>query len=216
MSCSRQAGRRLYGNDDFLIVPNCIDYNRFQFNNDKRKDIRKQIDILQDDFVVGTIGHMSVIKNQSFLIGLLTKLLDTNDKFVLVIVGDGPERKKIENEIKRNNLNDKVIILPAIKEVEKYYLMMDVFVLPSLHEGLPMTALEAQVSGLPIIISEGVPSDAIITDRAYRLPLDLDIWKDKIRDMRDLELVRDNVVISDMFDISKCAERLNSIYFSDV
>lgn len=146
-----------------LMINNGIDSLKYSFNNEIRMKMRSELGIHKDDFVIGHVGSFIPLKNQSFLIDILNELLKKNYKTKLLLIGDGQTRKEVM--LKSQSLGlDKFCIFTGIRtDVHKLMLAMDAFVMPSWFEGLPMSLVEAQASGLPIIASDTISRDSDIT-----------------------------------------------------
>ena len=162
-ACSKAAGEFYYGkeavkNGLVKVIPNAIDLEKYKFNKAIRDKVRKELNI-ENKFVVGHIGRMATQKNQKFLLKIFAELRKENDKTVLLMVGDGPLRKELENEITKLKLNDSVILLGTRKDIPNLLMAMDVFVLPSLYEGLPVVCVEAQTTGLRCILSDMITKE---------------------------------------------------------
>lgn len=184
-ACSRQAGEvRFIGESlkKLTVIKNGIDVNHFSYNPDVRKFTRALFEISESTLVVGHVGRLSPEKNHLFLINVFNKVVESGSDAVLLLVGDGPEKEKLETRITELGLEDKVWLLGAQSDVAPYLQAMDVFVFPSIFEGLGIVAIEAQASGLPVIASDNVPVDAQITNEFRFLSLDaaLDDWRDAI------------------------------------
>lgn len=146
-----------------LMINNGIDSLKYAFNNEIRKKIRSELGIYKDDFVIGHVGSFIPLKNQSFLIDILNELLKKNSKTKLLLIGDGQTRKEVMLKSQALGL-DKFCIFTGIRtDVHKLMLAMDAFVMPSWFEGLPVSLVEAQASGLPIIASDTISYDSDIT-----------------------------------------------------
>lgn len=151
LACSEMAGDWLFGsNSDFIIINNGIQIDRFKFNSIDRKKIRKKYNIGDSEFLIGNVGRICEQKNQFFLIEVLRKTKNKDIK--LMIVGDGDKKKLLVNKIKNYNLEDRVILVPTVLDVEKYYNAFDLFVLTSKFEGLGMVSVEAQANGLNCVL----------------------------------------------------------------
>jgi glycosyltransferase involved in cell wall biosynthesis len=214
LSCSQKAGEWLYNGKNFELVPNCIDYKRFAFDKDVREAIRHKNGFSDEAYIIGTVGHLSDIKNHIFLEDVLFNLSKKSSNYYLAIVGEGENKKKIEQKAESLFLCDRIAIFPPTPKVEQYYQMFDLYALPSLHEGFPMTVLEAQVSGLPVLLSEGVPPDVMISGNTDRLPLNVEQWVEIIENRFNSRLDRENVSIDQSYDIVNCAKDLEEIYLS--
>lgn len=164
LSCGTKAGQYMYGNNKYIVIPNSIDVSQFVFNCEKRKKARKKLGINQHDILLGNIGRLTEQKNQMFLLDVLRKLKLSDPNYKLVIIGSGEKRLEIANMIRDYGLDKEVFLVLPIKNVEKLYDAMDIFLLPSLYEGFPVSAIEAQVSGLPTILSSEIDKSAKITE----------------------------------------------------
>ena len=173
-ACSKAAGEFYYGKEAVAnglvkVIPNAIDLEKYKFNQAIREKIRKSLNI-EDKFVVGHIGRMAPPKNQKFLLQIFKKVKKERTNSILLMIGNGPLKKEIESEIKRLNLQDSVILLGVRNDVPNLLMAMDVFVLPSLSEGLGIVAMEAQASGLKCILSDKVPVETDMGGAKY-IPL---------------------------------------------
>lgn len=179
-ACSTEAGRYLYGKRQFKIVRNAIDADRFTFNKDKREEIRKQLGIDRDDLVIGHVGRFTEAKNHPFIIHVFSKIKQIRSDSRLILVGDGEQKVKdeITNLIYRLDLQDSVILAGVHPNTQDYYSAFDVFLFPSLFEGLPLAGVEAQCEGLPCLFSNNITKELDITDFANFMSLDadVDIW----------------------------------------
>ena len=159
LACSNAAARWLFKNrnDEVKIIQNGIECEQFAFSQEVRNQVRKELE-LDQHFVMGHVGRFNHPKNHSFLVDLFAQIVNVIPKAKLVLVGDGPLRREIEEKIQDLHLKDKVKILGVRSDIHRLLQGFDLFVFPSLHEGLPVTLIEAQGSGLPCLISD------VITD----------------------------------------------------
>jgi len=179
MACSEIAGKWLFGKRDFHIVRNAIDINKFLFNNIIRNGVRKEWDI-ENDFVIGHIGRFDTQKNHSFLLDVFA---DVNKHFPntkLILVGDGHLRNSIESQIETLKIQNAVILAGVRDDIERFYNAFDLFVLPSLFEGLPVVSIESQANGCPSLLSDQVSAEANIANKMDFLPLVKNIWIEKL------------------------------------
>ena len=180
VACGEKAGERLYGKGAYKkranLILNGINTEIFRFSEEKRNEIRQQLN-LQDKFVIGHTGRLAGVKNQSFLIELMPEILKKRENAVLLLLGDGDDRKMLEEKTDALNLKDKVIFAGSVCNVHDYLNSMDVFAFPSLYEGMPLSILEVQSNGLPCVISDTVPPDVFLTDLIH--PISLNDSKDK-------------------------------------
>lgn len=183
IGCGKSAGEWLFGKEFFerfgTIIFNGIDLNQFQFSEDHRTQIRTK-HAIDNCFVIGHVGHLAAVKNQSFVIRLLPKVLETNPLTKLLLLGDGEDRYLLEELVHSLKLEENVILTGNVNNVGEYMSAMDLFVFPSLYEGMPLALIEAQTNGLPCLISDKIPDDAIQTDLVQKLPLNPEVWINEI------------------------------------
>lgn len=182
-ACSDLAGKWLYGKKckDYTIVPNGVDTNRFEFNNEMRDKIRGDFKFESNDIIIGHVGRFSEQKNQKFFIEL-ANILPNNYKFLLI--GDGPKKIQFQESVNANGLDNRFIILSNSNKIEHYYNAMDLFVMPSTYEGLPIVSVEAQTNGLICVLSDSVSRNSDLSDHCYFIPLtDLDNWGEIIKNI---------------------------------
>ena len=173
-ACSELAAEWLFKEkaSEAIIIKNAIEIERFEFNEEKRKIIRKELNIDKNDIVIGHVGRFNKQKNHKFLIELFYEYQKKVQNSKLLLVGDGVLRKEIEEQIFRLKLNDKVILVGNHKNVEDYYNAMDLFVFPSLYEGLGMVLIEAQINGLRCLTTKDfVPNSANVTGEVKYIDL---------------------------------------------
>jgi glycosyltransferase involved in cell wall biosynthesis len=166
----------------FKLVNNAIDTEKFTFNLKTRINKRMELN-LSDKFIVGHVGRFSNQKNHLYLVEIFKSLSEENPNAHLLLVGDGYLRNDIESKIEEYNLLNKVSMLGVRKDIPELLQAMDVFVMPSYHEGLPVTLIEAQASNLPCIISDTITSEVQINDNVIKCKLDADViqWVELIK-----------------------------------
>ncbi|MGY3718133.1 glycosyltransferase family 1 protein [Sutcliffiella cohnii] len=174
-ACSKTAGewlfgKKIYKNEKFLVVNNAIDSKKFIFDEKTREEIREEFAI-DGKFVIGHIGRFNTPKNHEFLIDIFKEVYEKNNRAVLLLVGDGELREPIKAKINKMNLSDNVIFTGVRKDIPEILQAMDIFVFPSLYEGLGIAVIEAQAAGLPCIVAETIPKEAFVTDHIYSLSL---------------------------------------------
>lgn len=163
-SCGDKAGEWLFGKDvEFYTMNNAIDTDKFLINNRIRSKYRTEFNV-GDNWVFGHIGRFNTQKNHLFLLQIFSEVIKIKENARLFLIGDGNLRKEIELEINRLNLGDQVTLLGVRSDVPDLFQMFDVFVFPSLYEGLPVTLIEAQASGLQIFASNTITDEVILTD----------------------------------------------------
>ena len=182
-ACSEVAGRFQFGNKAFdkgqvTIINNGIDLNKYKFNLEGRNRVRNALNLKENDYLVGNIGRLVETKNQQFILKIASKCPDK--KFI--ILGNGELEETFRNEIKEKHL-DNVYLEVTTGNIVDYYSAFDMFLLPSLYEGLGLAMIEAEANGLYVVCSEFVPSVTLLTGYGKYLPIedkDIDKWAEEI------------------------------------
>lgn len=175
-ACSDKAGKWLYGEKatkqpNYRMIPNGVDLKRFAFHKEKRRQMRNQLKITEDTFVVGHIGRITVPKNHQFLVELFAAYHKENPKSKLLLVGDGELFEAVQQQCTQLGIREAVIMVGSKTNTEDYYQAMDIFVFPSLWEGLPVSVVEAQANGLICLLSDVITRDVDLTDQVKYLSL---------------------------------------------
>ena len=206
-------GRKAVKNGKVEILPNAINPERFKFSETSRQEIRTMYGIAEDDFVIGHVGRFFPEKNHKFIIELFLEYSQNNSRSKLLLVGDGPLQAEIQDLVKQNGLEDKVIFAGLQKNVVGFYCAMDVLLLPSTREAFPMTLVEAQYNGLPCIVSSAVPKETAITDKVFPLTVEnVKPWCEKLSSLNEAVDRRNPQIKSERFDIRTCYGMLESLY----
>lgn len=160
------------------VIRNGIDFNRFYNLRKTREEIRKELNISEDTYLIGHVGRFTYQKNHEFLINVFDLTLKKNPNSHLLLVGEGKLKKDVERQLLELNIADKVTILSNRNDVAELMNTMDVFVFPSRWEGLGIVLIEAQVSKLNCVVSNNVPSEAFQSEYITSLSLeeDFDTW----------------------------------------
>lgn len=188
-ACSDVAAKWFFGNDkDVVILNNSVDTEAYDYDEEKSKRLKSEFG-LENMFVVGHIGRFAPEKNHVFLIKIFEKILKKERDAVLLLCGDGDKRKETEELVKVKELQDRVKFLGIRNDIIDLLHVFDVMIFPSLFEGLPFVLVEAQATGLPCFVSDGVSRQAKLTDVLEFIPLDegADYWADVIIKHRDEE-----------------------------
>lgn len=170
-ACGQQAGVWMFGRKDFRILNNAIDVDCYRYDANKREEIRKELDIGPNAFVIGHVGRFSKQKNHTFLLDVFAEILKKSPEARLLLVGDGELRRDIEEKARALNIKKAIIFTGVRSDVSALMQAMDVFLFPSLYEGLSIAAIEAQAAGLPCVISNNIPTDCDLTENIYRCDL---------------------------------------------
>lgn len=184
-ACSDKAGKWLFGEkaltrSNYRMIPNGIDLKRFAFCEEKRQQMRQKLGIAEDTFVLGHIGRITVPKNHQFLVELFADYYKENRNSKLLLVGDGELFETVQRQCTQLGISDAVIMVGSKTNTEDYYQAMDVFVFPSLWEGLPVSVVEAQANGLKCLLSDVITHDVDLTDQIKYLALnEKKLWLDE-------------------------------------
>lgn len=188
MCCSEFAGRWLFGNKEYdngnvYLLNNAIDLDKFKYDEKVRKEKRKELNISDDILVIGHVGRFVEQKNHRFLIDVFNEYHKENKNSILMLIGQGPLLFEMKEKIKKLNIEDKVLFLGQKENINDYYNVMDLFLFPSLYEGLGMVMVEAQVNGIPCVASTEVPTCAKINNFVKFVKLSDDIlnWVNAIK-----------------------------------
>lgn len=185
-ACGQEAGEWMFRTTEFKILNNAIDSKRYIYDSEKAIKVRENLNISSDAYVVGHVGRFALTKNHELLVKIFAKLLEKEVNAILLLVGDGELREQIEKQVESLGIADKVIFAGVRSDVDELLQAMDVFVFPSLYEGLPVSMVEAQAAGLPCIISDRVSEECKKTDLVQQVDLDvnLNVWVEKILDVK--------------------------------
>lgn len=221
LACSELAGRFQFGNrkwesGSIRLVKNAIETDRFKFDEKARAELRAEFG-LKDKFIVGHIGRFAPAKNHQGLIAIFAEVANRRDDAVLVLVGDGPLRKQVEEHVRAKGLEDRVVFVGERHDARRFYSMFDVFCLPSLYEGLSVVLVEAQANGLKCIISDCNSRESKLTDQVEFFPLDAPYaqWADRLLAAKRADSARCRQQLATAgYDITHEAERLAEFYKS--
>lgn len=200
-ACSKIAAQWMFDTtDNVSIIRNGVDINKFKFNLAARESIRKKLKI-DGKIVIGSVSDFSPQKNPEFILNLV-KSFQNDNQYVFLFVGNresGCDLKKlVDNDICVNN----VIFAGAVTNVPDYLSAMDIFILPSKFEGLPMCALEAQVNGLYTIVSDKVTDETKCSKYFNRLCLDISTWK---KEIQNIDIASNRTDMNSFLDLEKAS-----------
>lgn len=214
-SCGKDAGQWLYCNSKFQILNNAIDAEKFIYNSDVSFKTKQSLDLL-GKFVIGHIGRFNKQKNHEFLIDIFEKIHIKDNNSILLLVGVGELEEKIKLKVQNLGLTKSVKFLGLRNDIVTLLQAMDLFLFPSLFEGLPVTIVEAQASGLPCIVSDNITTEVKITNCLEYLSLndDADIWAEKILNYKRKYKRKNmyNTICEKGFDIKANALWLEKFY----
>ena len=214
-ACGKDAGDWMFSRVPYQIINNAIDAAAYTYNPAKRTEMRRQLG-LTEELLVGHVGRFNPQKNHPFLLDIFAALLKKEPNAVLLLVGGGEDMLKIQAKAQALGIAEHVRFLGIRSDVADLMQAMDVFVFPSLYEGLPVTMVETQAAGLPCLISDKVPPECILTEGLVDiLPLSADpeVWAEKILEKREVPRTdRRAEIAAHGFDITAEAVKLQEFY----
>ncbi|AXY25298.1 hypothetical protein CL176_04405 [Suicoccus acidiformans] len=181
LSVSKEAGKFLFDQQCYQILPNGINVKNYKYNENKRKSLRKKYQIKDNEIVIGHVGELNKNKNQQYLINLIEIL--SKEDYRLILIGEGEDRDFLEMEISKKGLDKKVKLLGKLDNVYDWLNVFDLFVFPSLTEGLTLAVLEAQANGLKCYVSDTISEEVNVTQtlEIFNLSDSIDVLANKIR-----------------------------------
>ena len=214
-ACGKKAGDWMFGGSKYQLMNNAIDIYQYEYNQVIAEKVRVKLNI-DKDLVIGHVGRFNPQKNHEFLINIFNAICQKKENVKLLLIGDGEEKESIIKRVCELGLKNKVIFTGVRSDVNELLQAMDVFVFPSLYEGLPVTMIEAQAAGLPCIMSDKISKECIVTKdlvSVSRLCDSAEIWADLILDKANITRKNHNEEIKDSgFDIFTVAENIQKFY----
>jgi len=203
----------ILGISSTIVIRNGIDFNRFYNCKKSKGEMRDKLGIAREAFVIGNVGRFSIPKNHEFLIDIFAELKKRNPESFLLLIGDGPLKKGVISKLSAFDLKD-YLILSNRTDIPELLKAMDVFVFPSLYEGLGIALIEAQVSGLRCVVSNKIPKEAIRNENVVVSSLSASVssWCDAIMDSTIIGKAYGD--LSD-YDMNKEIHKLEECYLKD-
>lgn len=215
IGCSDEAGKWLFGTFPYEVLKNAVDTSAYSYNKALRDEVRKKAG-LTDSLVVGHIGRMAYQKNHEYLLDIFANLSKSNDNARLLLVGDGELRPEIERKIDTLGLASRVLLLGNRSDVPALLQAMDILVLPSRFEGLPVVLVEAQAAGLPCLASDAVSRASNVAGLVHFIPLNAspDVWAKQIEKACESHIRRNmtDELTASGYNIRAEASRLEALY----
>lgn len=215
-ACSVKAGNYLFGEKrcgQLVVLPNAIRLERYAFDEKKRKIIRDSLGVKEHELLLGHIGRFAEQKNHEGLLKIFAETRRQGMDTKLVLLGDGELREKTGQLAEELGIKDQVLFAGVVANVPDYLSAMDIFLLPSLYEGLPVVCVEAQAAGLPCLISDQVTREIALTDQVWFLANgNLDSWCDRIRKISAEGRSRNAVKGLEQYDIVRQTRNLEERY----
>lgn len=212
-ACSEKAGEWLYGNHSFEVIPNAIDVQKFIYSPQLSKDLRKELN-LENKFVIGHVGRFDYQKNHDFLLKVFAEVINEREDAHLVLIGKGELEEVIKKQANQLGILDKISFLGESSNVNKLINVFDVGVFPSLFEGFSIAMVEMQVNGLPLVVSDNVPSEINLTDNIRFLSLDETVkyWCKTILETKGRDTGAVDKIIAKGYNLSDMVNKLTKTY----
>lgn len=220
LACSQVAGECKYSKkivkNNLVIIKNGVDLKKYAFDKNIRKHMREKLGIAMDTYVVGHVGRFSYEKNHKYLIDIFEQLKRKHDDSILLLVGSGENYETIKKLVESKRLNNSVKFIGNVNNVNDYMQVMDVFVLPSRFEGLPIVGVEAQAAGLPVLVSTNVSSELLLSNAVEFISLDhKDQWIQRLLAHINCERFETSESLSkNGYSIESTAQELKKLYES--
>ena len=217
LACSQKAGEDKFPKNivakKMVVVKNGIDLQQFQRNRELGQKVRKLLGISPAAFVIGHVGRFSNEKNHLFLVDAFAAVHKQKPESYLLLIGEGELETTVKERVHALGLNRCVFFTGAVDNVSAYYNAMDCFALPSLYEGFGYVLLEAEANGLPCLISNTVPDDAVLNNNVTKLPLEKSLWVEKLLQADSQERIEDqSAIIKAGFSVRETAKAVEAIY----
>lgn len=219
-SCGRDAGIYFFTknkwNKNGMIMRNAIETQKFLFSEDLRERIRRKYN-LENKTVIGHVGRFNVQKNHRRLLDIFKEYLKFDASSVLLLVGEGELENEMKEKAKNLGIFENVIFCGLCENVNELYMAMDIFVMPSLFEGLPVVGIEAQATGIPCVFSSVITDEVVLSDFSVRVPLEESNgkWAQTIFELLKRENNRENgknIVVNAGYDIITESKRIENLY----
>lgn len=216
-ACGQKAGIWLFGKKNYsnvTIINNAVKSEQFSYNIEIGLEYKKKLNLL-DKKIIGHVGNFVEAKNHIFLIHVFKKMLEIDNNLILLLVGQGYLQNKIEEEVKKLEINNSVRFLGVRDDIPNLMQAFDLFLFPSIYEGLPLTLVEAQASGLKIIASDAITSEVKVTNLVTFCSLEKSVgyWADLA--LKNLNYKRRNThedIVDGKYDIEMNAKNLYEFY----
>ncbi|MEC3966149.1 glycosyltransferase family 1 protein [Flagellimonas halotolerans] len=216
-ACGEKAGDWLFGKsnrDKVKIINNAVNAKDFLYNSEIRKKVQNELG-LEDRKIIGHVGRFNEQKNHFLLIDIFHRLLQKNPNCTLLLVGGGNLKSKVQHKVGQLGITKEVVFLGLRDDIPELLQVFDLFLFPSLYEGLPVTLIEAQASGLKIVASDTITNEVDITGLITFCGLTdpIDHWAEEVD--KNLTYKRKNMlssIVQGQYDIVENAKNLQEFY----
>lgn len=217
-ACGVKAGEWLFNNKQFKVIHNARDVEKYRFNPNARQIFREMYFLKENMLALGHVGRFNIQKNHLFLLDLMDELKSKNKDVKLFLVGEGEKLADIKNDVKERKLEDSIVFLNRYSDMQSFVSAMDIMLLPSLYEGLPLVAIEWQINGVQSFLSTTISDECVFTDSIQQLPIDnVNAWVKAIEDFSYINRIEKSTQNIDLtqksnYDIRIEAKNLENMY----
>ena len=207
-------GKKNFQTNKVKLLKNGIEVEKFRFSEEKRQQLRDNMNIEKNEIVIGHVGRFSPQKNHIFLIDVFEKICKVDNNYKLLLIGDGEKKEQIRGIIEKSSIKDKIIIMDSTSLVNELYNVMDIFALPSLFEGLGRVLIEAQCNGLKTITTRGkVPNEVKMIPTFEFVDLQINSWVNAIL-KSEIKRVDNSsgIIAAKGYDMKQIAKQLELFY----
>lgn len=212
-SCSHLAGDYLFGKDNYYLIPNAIDVDKYSYDQQKRNFLREE-EYCEKKLIVTTVGRFTRQKNPIFIVDIVDELSKMGIEFTFWWFGNGELEPEVHKYAHEKGVDKYIKFWGANPKVMDYYSAADIFILPSLYEGLPVVGIEAQVAALPVLLADTITTETKISDSVRFLPIaSAKLWAKYIAELRDCnrETIAKTLNLSE-YKIENQAKKLKNLY----
>lgn len=216
IGCSEEAGRYFFGEKSNVnVITNGINFGKFKFNLELKKQYEKKLK-LEEKKIVSMIGRISYPKNHKFAINIFEELKKMGSSYILLLIGNEADEKGIPQLVREKGLEKEVIFLGARSDIKELLSLIDVYLMPSIFEGLSVGLLEAQASGVQCLVSDAITSKNIVTNNVTVLSLNESpkIWAEKIIDLysKGRENINYDILNKSEYSMKIFTKKIEEIY----
>ena len=219
-ACSDKAAERLFGksyrnNRNYHDIPNAINAENYLFSNEKAQKIRKELGIKDDELLCGHIGTFSTPKNHSFLLDIFCEVVKKEPQARLVCCGQGILMPSVKEKAVQLGIIDRILFPGVVMNANEYMMAMDVFVFPSIFEGFPISIIEAEATGLPIVMSDVITKEVDMSDLIHRQSLNDNPakWAETVVGLKtENRATYNNPIVESKYNMRTSIKHISSLY----
>lgn len=212
IACGENAGKSMFKSNDFIIIPNGIELDKYRYSQDKRSRVRKDFGISSDAFVIGHVGRPGPTKNYPLIFEAFDESMKRYDNSFLLLIGNIEKDAEIQSLLEKTKYRERVVFTGFQRDCSEFYSAMDVFFFPSLYEGFSVSLVEAQASGLPCVVGNVAKESKMSDNFSF---VDIKTKEDAVNEFSkylSMNLDRRNVEIDPIYDIRNTSKMLFDFY----